>query len=372
MMESPIEKIKKSEENNRILDLSRVFIDSGSENQEKKISFLDALNKISPGKNLRSALDEIIAMKAGALIVVDCPSLKELISGGFRINTKFTPQKLAELCKMDGAVILSEDLKKIIYANVLLVPDKDITTEETGTRHKAAERTAKQTGTIVIAVSEEKNKISLYYRGKKHILENSDLLLRKVSENLMILERQKELLEELLKNFNILEITNLVTIRDICTLIQKLEVIRKMLETMKRDLIELGNKGTLFKLMIKELSRGIVETEQSLLEDYIKDNLRALELLEGVSFEGIMDLEALAGLLFKSSLEKTITPKGYRLLSKINITPEERNSIVESFDNLFNIFEKIKEVDSILKNKGEWFRKEIEVLKEKIFAGRKI
>ena len=139
--------IEKAENNNEII------VPIPEKTPAKKLTFLEVLGKLSPGKSLRTALDDILEGKTGALIVVDCSALKDMIDGGFRINCKFTSQKLSELAKMDGAIVLSNDLKRILFANVLLVPDSKILTNETGTRHKAAERTAKQTGTIVIAVS---------------------------------------------------------------------------------------------------------------------------------------------------------------------------------------------------------------------------
>ena len=139
---------------------------------------------------------------------------RELIEGGFKIGTKFSSQKLVELAKMDGAIILSKDGKEILYANTLLTPEIAIHTKETGTRHKAAERIAKQTKTIVLAVSERKNKISLYQGDTTYELQNSSEILRRASETLQILEKQRELFDTLLENLNDLELQKNSTIKD--------------------------------------------------------------------------------------------------------------------------------------------------------------
>ena len=130
-------------------------------NQDKfrneRIELIDVLKMFSPGTSIRSALDDVLRAKLGALIVIDKEGISSIVEGGFKINCKFVPQRLAELSKMDGATILSKDLKKILYANTFLDPNVNIMTKETGTRHKAAERTAKQFNTIVVSVSERKN-----------------------------------------------------------------------------------------------------------------------------------------------------------------------------------------------------------------------
>src|SRR3989344_7437699 len=153
---------------------------------------LSVLKTIAPGTNLRTALDGTLNAGKGALIVIENEYLHPILDGGFRINTRFTPQKLIELTKMDGAIIISDDLKRINFANVLLTPDSKIKSAETGTRHKAAERTAKQAETLVIAISERKNEITLYYKKMRYPIVPTDDLLRKTNEHIQILEKQRE------------------------------------------------------------------------------------------------------------------------------------------------------------------------------------
>jgi diadenylate cyclase len=341
--------------------------------EEKKLNLIDVLNKLSPGKSLRTALDDILEGKTGALIVVDCLKLKGMMDGGFRINTRFTMQRVCELAKMDGAIVLSADLKKILFANVLLVPDSSIPTNETGTRHKAAERTAKQAETLVIAVSERRNKISLFYGDKKYILEDSENLLRRATETLNILEKQKEAFDELLKNLNVLEITKLVSIADVCGVLQRIEVINKMMDTMRRYLIELGNQGTILRMRVRELFRDINVIEEQLLKDYSSKPQNVKKMLASISFDGIIDTDSLSRLLFESSSEAQISPKGYRILSKLNLTDREIKLMINEFENLSGIISSSDDdLDKILKAKTSSFRKEFEGLKEQILVGKKI
>ena len=70
---------------------------------------------------------------------------------------------------MDGAIVLSEDSKRILLANTQLIPNYNIPTTETGTRHRTAERVARQTGAIVISISQRRNVITVY-KGDQNML----------------------------------------------------------------------------------------------------------------------------------------------------------------------------------------------------------
>jgi diadenylate cyclase len=311
--------------------------------------------------------------ETGALIAVDCPELRGAMEGGFRINCRFTPQKLAELAKMDGAIILSDDLKKILFANVLLVPDFKIPSNETGTRHKAAERTAKQTGTVIIAVSERRKKITLFYEEKKYVLEHAENLLRRATETLNILEKQREIFDDILRNLNILEITKLVSVADVCGILQRIEVIIKMMETMKRHLTELGNQGMIIRMRLKELAKGIDEMEEAILKDYSSKPANIKRMLDNLAFEGIIDTESLSRILFEVSPDTQIAPKGHRLLSKLNLTEKEMKSLVYNFEGLSGVLEaRPEELNKFLKGKTESFKRELDNLKEQILMGKKV
>jgi len=361
--------IEFNEQENR----AEIIVPVPENTEEKKLTFIEVLSKLSPGKSLRTALDDILEGKTGALIVVDCPSLRNIVEGGFRINCRFTMQRLCELSKMDGAIVLSSDFKKILMANVLLVPDSTIASNETGTRHKAAERTAKQAATLAIAVSERRNKITIFYEDKRYLLEDSENLLRRAAETLNILEKQREIFDELLKNLNVLEITKLVSVMDVCSVLQRIEVIIKMMDTMKRYLTELGNQGTILRMRIKEIFKGIEETEELLLKDYSDKPQAIKKLLSEMNFEGVIDMEAFSRLVFELSPDTQINPAGYRLLQKTNLTEREIKALINHFESLPNIMEaNDMDIARIMKSRTESFRKELNNLKEQILIGKKI
>ena len=341
---------------------------------EKEKSFEDVLKMFAPGTSLRTSLDDLLRARMGALIVLESEGVDDILEKGFRINAKFSSQRLVELAKMDGAIILSRDAKKIMQANALLIPEVNIATRETGTRHKAAERTARQANTIVIAVSERKNKITLYYRDMRYELERSSEILRRASETLQILEKQKESFDDLLTNFNLLEINNLVTINDVCGILQKLEILKRISDSVKRYLLELGKEGLIVSMRLKELIGNLTKEKEIIFKDYFDlDAKQAKNVLESMNFDFLLDVSNIARMLFEELHDKEISPKGYRILSKMDMLDRHRDSLIGVFknldkilsasdDDLLHIFEKVELVNS--------FNKELNNLKEKIIVGK--
>lgn len=344
--------------------------------EEEKKTILDMIKFVVPGTSLRNSISNIVKGGHGALVVFGSPKMQELFEGGFRVNCKFTEQKLTELSKMDGATILSDDLKRILYANTLLIPGTETQTNETGTRHKAAERTAKQAETLVIAVSERRKQATLYYKDQKYVLKDSDEILRRATETLNILEKEKDVFDNLMNNFNILEITNLVYARDVCSLLQKIEIIVRMEKIIKRYLLEMGNEGIIVKMRLKELIKNIEKDGKIILNDYAPLNQKRLStILSHLNYEGLLDIETLSRLLFESHPDDAISPKGYRMLSKTNLAKGEMKNIMNYFGNLNLILNaNPQQLKEALKNekRAETLQKELSSVKEQLLTGRKI
>lgn len=340
-----------------------------------KIDIFEILKIVSPGTSLRIALEDILRAESGALIVVMNEKVAGLIEGGFKVNCGFTPQRLTELSKMDGAVVLSEDLKKIIYANVLMIPDPGIPTSETGTRHKAAERVARQAGTLAIAVSERRRKITLYYSDLRYVLRNAEEILRRATETLQILEKQREIYDDLLTNLNVLEVTGLVSVSDVCNILQRTEMINRIDDTMRKSIVELGRDGSIVKMRLKELTRGIEKTEQFILRDYASNPDRARELISEISFDDLLDTDGIAKLLFNRSSDESAHPKGYRVLSRANLSEEDINLILTNLGDLNAVFSASEEEILKVFNNSDFvksFQNELATLRENIMVGKKI
>lgn len=340
------------------------------EEEIQKIKLIDVLKLVSPGTVLRTAIDDILRAGMGALIVVYSEKVEELMEGGFTIDSPLTSQKIVELAKMDGAVIISQDPKKIMYANVLLVPDISIKTDETGTRHKAAERTAKQAETLVIAVSERRKRISVYHGHLKYTLQDTGEVLSRAIETLQILEKQREIFDELLSNLNILETSGLVVVGDVCSVLQRIEIIMRTAKMVERYLIELGKEGGVIKMRLRELLKNIDKEREFIFQDY---GAEQEDILTEFSFDDLLEAENIAQLLFSLALEDRIYAKGHRILNKMNLEKKNMNELINVFGNLNEILsaneEKLKE---ILGTETENFQKEFSSLKEQIMMNKKI
>jgi len=263
-------------------------------------------------------------------------------------------------------------LKKIVYSNCLLVPTPLIPTKETGTRHKAAERTAKQANTFVIAVSERRKKTTLYYNKTKYYLKSSDELLRDITNNMQLLEKQREILDEALSKLNILEMSELVSVGDVCKVIQRIEMILKISEIIKKDFVELGKEGNVMNMRYKELLKNLEKKEDELLRDYSKLPLQRIKtLLSNLSLDGLIDPEAVSRLVFEQNLEETVSPRGFRFLAYLNLNEKEISQIVKQFESLSNLLnDESNSLEEILKNRAQSFKEEISKLREQVLEGK--
>ena len=342
----------------------------------KEKTFIDFLRLVSPGMPLRTVINDLIRSGLGAMIIFDSPELnsQNIVEGGFRINSRFTPQKLFELCKMDGAIILSSDLKRILTANTLINADASIHTKETGTRHKASERAAKQANTFIITVSEKRNKTTLYHRASKYFLKTSEELLRNISSTLQVLEKQREMFDEHLNNLNILEMSGLVSVSDVCKVIQRAEMILIISESVKKNFTELGKDGKIMQIRYKELIRGVEKYENEILRDYSRLSLKkSRNLLKNLALDGFLETESTARLILEGPLEDSISPKGYRFLSLLNLSENEISNIVSNFKDIDEILlVDSSKLESILKNRASPIKKDILNLREQVLSGKAV
>jgi diadenylate cyclase len=306
---------------------------------------IEALAAVAPGRPLREGLDRILQASMGALIVVgDGPDVLAICSGGFLLDAEFTPQRLSELAKMDGAIILAPDASRIARANVHLVPNPNVPTTETGTRHRTAERVARSIDVPVISVSEDMSVIAVYRNDLKHPLESIQRLIARGNQALQTLERYKTRLDTVSGALSALEVEDLVTLRDVVTVLQRTEMVRRIAEEIDGYIVELGTDGRLVLLQLEELMGGVEDDRRLVIKDYFQEqpNWRldqALESLSDLSTENLLDLKTVAGILNlpadSQELDTSMTPRGFRLLSKIPRLPETViNQIVAQFGSL--------------------------------------
>lgn len=289
------------------------------------------LASIAPGTNMRDGLERILRGRTGALIVMGQDRTVESIStGGFVFDVPFTATGLRELAKMDGAIVISRDATRIHQAAVHLMPDHSIPSEETGTRHRTAERVAKQTGFPVISVSQSMQIIAVYVGGIRHVLEDSGQILSRANQALATLERYKTRLDEVSATLSALEIEDLVTVRDVAVVAQRLEMVARIAREVEDHVLELGTDGRLLALQLEELVTGVDAERHLVIRDYT-DQQRTDRSVENVLDDlgrltpaELVDVAAVAAALELPSaepLDQGVTPRGHRLLAKVPRLP---------------------------------------------------
>jgi len=312
------------------------LLDKKDIQEEENIT--DILKVIAPGTLLRSAIEGVQKAKTGGLIVVYNDFVQNMFEGGFKINARFTPQKIIELGKMDGGIIISKDLKKILYANVLLTPDNSIPSDETGTRHKAAERTAKQAGTMVIAVSQRRDEIALFYNKLKYVIRDTNDIIRRATTILQIVEKHKDIFDRNRMELDKEEFRKVPRLIKALLLIQRGMIILNTSETLKSYIIELGVEGTIVKLRLKELLYKVEKEVDETIKDYSRLGLqKSKKILSVLTYDELLEPDNLKQCLGVS--EDSILPKGYRILEKEGIVGDDLEILVKNFKNLTSILE---------------------------------
>jgi len=304
-----------------------------AETTDPDVAVRQVLAMLAPGTDLRDGLERILRGRTGALLVLGHDKvIDEMAGGGFVLDVPFTSTGLRELAKMDGAVILDRDVTRIVRAAVQLLPDPTIPTNETGTRHRTADRVAKQTQFPVISVSKSMNIIALYMYGRRHVIEDSAATLSRANQALATLERYKHRLDEVNSTLSALEIEDLVTVRDVASVAQRLEMVRRISREIAGYVVELGTDGRLLSLQLDELVSGVEDDRVLVVRDYLpaekgkkaRTLKAALADLDNLTSTELLDLSLVSAALGlpTDNLDYSLNPRGYRLLARIPRLPE--------------------------------------------------
>ncbi len=291
----------------------------------------EAIGRLAPGTALRDGLELILRGQTGALVVLGYDNGVEAIcDGGFSLDIGYAPTRLRELSKMDGAVVLSTDGSRILRANVQLVPDPSIPTDESGTRHRSAERTAIQTGFPVVSVSHSMNIVTVYVGGDRHVLADSAAIMSRANQAIATMERYKARLDEVSRQLSRAEIEDFATLRDVMTVVQRLELVRRIGAVIDYDVVELGTDGRQLNLQLGELLGGNDTARELIVRDYhanpqplSKAQVQAtFDELEALSDTELLDLTTLATVFGHPSTteaqDSAMSPRGYRALAHIS------------------------------------------------------
>src|SRR5919201_637024 len=192
---------------------------------------LAAIAKVAPGSELRQAIDDIIRSHEGALVV-------------------------------------DAHLRKLAWANVQLMPDPTIPSDETGTRHRTAERVAKQTGALVVSISQQRETVTVFAGQSRYQLDHIADVLAKTNQALGTLETFRQRLEQVLTRLTALEFQNAVVLDDVLVVLQRAELTTRMREWIERDCVELGVEGRLVRLHLAELVGDVPDQREAVVRGY--------------------------------------------------------------------------------------------------------
>ncbi|MGH8833831.1 MAG: DNA integrity scanning diadenylate cyclase DisA [Actinomycetes bacterium] len=320
------------------------------------------LAAVAPGTQLREGLERILRGNTGALIVLGYDkTVESLCTGGFVLDVEFSATRLRELAKMDGAIVLDQNCAKIVRAAVHLMPDPSIPTDESGTRHRTAERINKQVGYPVISVSQSMRIIALYVHSRRYVLEGSAAILSRANQALATLERYKLRLDEVSGTLSALEIEDLVTVRDVSAMAQRLEMVRRIAREIEGYAVELGSDGRMLTLQLNELTGGVEPDRELMVRDYLPAGPRsrtvaaALAALDQLDATELLDV----GLVSRAVgfgpgadvLDLAVSPRGYRMLARI---PRLPGTVVDRLTEHFGSLPKLLAagVDELLAVEG--------------------
>jgi diadenylate cyclase len=358
-----------------------------SKEEAKRDVMSQLLQLVAPGTAFREGLENVLRAKTGALIVVGySPEVMELVDGGFSINCDFSPNYLYELAKMDGAIILSEDLKRILYANTQLIPDSSISSIETGIRHRTAERVAKQTSKLVVSISQRRNVITLYQGNLRYALKDIGVILTKANQAIQTLEKYKSVLDQAMTNLGASEFEELVTLHDVTNVIQRVEMVLRIKSEIKRYINELGTEGRLISMQLEELVGNTEQEALLLIKDYVREQhedkfKEIMQSFRRLATDEMLDHYHIARLLgypsAPNSTEETVSPRGYRVLHKIPRLPSVIiQNLVERFQELPQLMtatiDDLDEVDGIGEVRARTIKEGLKRIQDQVLIDRHI
>jgi diadenylate cyclase len=332
---------------------------------------IQGLAQVAPGTHLREGLERILRAEKGALVVLGAPpQVQALFTGGFRIDVPFTAQRLSELAKMDGAMVLDSAARNILWANVHLMPDPAIPTSETGTRHRTAERVARQTHVPVVTVSESMHILTLYIDDLRHVFENVANVLSRANQTVQTLAHYRARFDELAGHLTSLELDGAATERDVLAVLARAEMLRRVAEELERYVAELGVDGRLLRLQLDELAAGVDAAEGLVVRDYLSERNGSdvpgvLADLSRLTPEELSDTAALAKVVNLTgqpeTLDTVLLPRGYRALAKVPELPAwVVDRVAERFGSLKVLLsaslEDLEEVEGIDRHRARQVR----------------
>lgn len=331
---------------------------------------IEALRMLAPGTELRDAIDNIVKARHGALLVfTDEEEVSPMISGGIDLDIPLQPMILYELCKMDGAVLLSADGSHILHANVQLMPDARISSQETGTRHRTAERVAKQIDALCISISAARDVVTVYVGDIRHYMDPIRTILDKADQALRTLERFRTRWAEASTSLSLAEFQNAVSMNDVLLVLQRIEMMLVIVHLIQSYIVQLGTEGRLVQLQLEDMLVGIPEERGDIIADYLPevrpspvDTTGTLPISQVRSVDLLSLTYVAESLGFGADvvLDEQVQPRGLRLLHKIpRLNEYVTHAVADHFGDLSRVLD--ASLDELAAVPGVGFQRAAEI-----------
>lgn len=323
-----------------------------AQSAETKARIAEAIRLTAPGTALRRAIDMIVDAHLGALICIgDTDAVIAAGESGFKLDVSFTSNRLFELAKMDGAIVMDRDLTQILRANFHLNPDASLPTSETGTRHRTAARMSLLTDAVVISVSERRSVVNVFVNGRATELRKVSDVMASVNQLTVSMQSTRQQLDRSLLRLTTLELDNLVTLGDITEIFYLFEVLMTAGSRLDSCILELGTQGRIAEMQREEFIGDVDEAYTLMIRDYAADSseenaLAIRETFHNTANKQLRDATNVARILgFEDKNEDSImTPLGLRTLSRVSVVREGMaDKLIDEYGSLQDLMEAVDE-----------------------------
>ena len=278
---------------------------------------------------MRTAAELVMQQGTGALILFGSgPQVDDVCTGGFKLDgATFTAQRVAELAKMDGGIVVDDARSEILRANIHFIPDASIATDETGTRFRTAERLSLQTGCPVLAVSEESHLVAVVFSGSTRFrLQSTTSLHDEANQRLGSIERLRRQFDDAVARLERYEVDGVVSNREIVSVIQRAAVIRRVAAELDPIAAELGDQAAVISLQAYDLVDGVDEVAELVNIDYQARKPRkgasVYTTLDAIDADDLYDTGHVAAALGFLPMNEPASPRGARVLAGVPRLPE--------------------------------------------------
>jgi diadenylate cyclase len=167
------------------------------------------------------------------------------------------------------------------------------------------------------------------------------------------------------------------------TAVQRTEMVLRIVEEINMYILELGNEGRLISMQLNELIKHIERDGILLIRDYCGNGLQYNEVYEHIqklNSSELLDLDAISRTLGHGGtplMDTLISPKGYRVLSKVPRIPSNViDNLIKEFKELSNIIDAdiadLDNVEGIGETRATAIRNGLKRIKEQVSLKKEI